>query len=140
MAVACSKHDGIKDKNGKCVTCKRAAYKRWYIKNKGHKKEQHKQWCSSNRERTREYSNRWRRQHLYKITHEEYEQMILNQKGKCLICEKQSFELVIDHCHETNIVRGLLCRPCNLGIGYFHDSTKTMINAISYLEKFKCTE
>ena len=40
----------------------------------------------------------------------------------------------IDHCHDQNHVRGLLCQKCNQAIGLFKDNTKTMMAAIKYIE------
>ncbi len=39
----------------------------------------------------------------------------------------------IDHCHKTGKVRGLLCKLCNCGLGYFRDDPKLMLAAITYL-------
>lgn len=35
--------------------------------------------------------------------------------------------------HETGEIRGLLCRNCNLGVGYLMDNTELMQSAIKYL-------
>jgi len=35
------------------------------------------------------------------------------QDEKCLICQNDGY-LVEDHCHKTGMVRGLLCRSCNV--------------------------
>jgi len=40
---------------------------------------------------------------------------------------------VIDHCHDTGEVRGVLCSGCNLGLGHFTDSVTKLENAIKYL-------
>jgi hypothetical protein len=39
----------------------------------------------------------------------------------------------IDHCHETGKVRGVLCPPCNLMLGYARDNVDTLRRAIDYL-------
>lgn len=41
----------------------------------------------------------------------------------------------IDHCHATGEFRGILCRSCNLGLGYFRDRKELLEKAILYLEK-----
>jgi hypothetical protein len=40
----------------------------------------------------------------------------------------------IDHDHKTGLVRGLLCKHCNQGLGHFRDSTTFLHNAVGYLE------
>jgi hypothetical protein len=39
----------------------------------------------------------------------------------------------IDHCHETNVVRGVLCHRCNTGIGHLRHGVNRLIRAIGYL-------
>lgn len=41
----------------------------------------------------------------------------------------------IDHCHKTDIVRGLLCGSCNKGLGFFKDSPNLLYKASDYLSK-----
>lgn len=41
--------------------------------------------------------------------------------GACAICLKKYKNLVIDHCHNTGRVRGLLCHRCNVLIGGWDD-------------------
>jgi hypothetical protein len=51
----------------------------------------------------------------------------------CQICKKER-QLVIDHCHETNVFRGLLCSPCNQAIGLMCDDASVMKSAAAYLK------
>lgn len=74
------------------------------------------------------------RRHRYGIEPEDYRRMQEEQQGVCAICE-QAKELVIDHCHETSVVRGLICRTCNLLLGYANDKVGTLNRAIQYLER-----
>ena len=66
--------------------------------------------------------------------------MAKRQNYKCAICDKipepygNHTKLVIDHCHEKNKIRSLLCDKCNKGLGHFQDSIKNLQNAIKYLE------
>ena len=43
--------------------------------------------------------------------------------------------LVIDHCHKTHKVRGLLCHICNTALGQLNDSIDLLKKSIEYLEK-----
>jgi hypothetical protein len=47
----------------------------------------------------------------YNLTQPELDNLIKKQKGKCALCDKAY--AVIDHCHKTGKVRGLLCYLCN---------------------------
>jgi hypothetical protein len=59
--------------------------------------------------------------------------MVKAQNGLCAICGAEPDELVVDHCHASGNVRGLLCHSCNLGLGKFFDNTSYLSNAINYL-------
>ena len=42
---------------------------------------------------------------------------------------------VVDHCHTTGVVRGALCRGCNLALGFAKDSVDTLSGLIDYLKR-----
>lgn len=73
----------------------------------------------------------------YGLTVAAYNQMVADQGGGCAICGKEpnGKNLVVDHDHSTNIVRGLLCGSCNRGIGLLQDSPDMLRAALAYLEK-----
>lgn len=68
----------------------------------------------------------------YGISPEQYATILGEQNGLCAICGLAD-KLVIDHCHNTNKVRGLLCIKCNWALGHFEDSTERLAAAIEYL-------
>lgn len=55
---------------------------------------------------------------------------------KCMICGIDE-NLVLDHCHKTNMVRGLLCSKCNVGLGFFEENPAFLTEAINYLKNSK---
>jgi hypothetical protein len=60
------------------------------------------------------------------------------QQGKCAIC-MYAFDfndLFVDHDHGTGEVRGLLCNPCNTGLGMFRDRKARLNHAIHYLDRY----
>lgn len=75
----------------------------------------------------------------YGITQDQYDFMLGEQGGGCAICgrtdpgRRLQAHFSIDHCHITGLVRGLLCHPCNLGIGYLQDSPDIMRAAAAYV-------
>lgn len=77
------------------------------------------------------------RQRLWKygITQEQFDELIKHSGNKCQICGDTE-NLVIDHCHDTNKVRGLLCWSCNVALGHFKDSYDKLKNALEYLCRF----
>jgi hypothetical protein len=81
----------------------------------------------------------------FKITLDEYNEMLVNQNYICAICGKpetdidprsnKPFALALDHCHQTNKIRGLLCSKCNKSLGGFNDNIELLQSAIDYLKK-----
>ena len=58
----------------------------------------------------------------YSITIEDYDRMFEEQRGVCKICGSVNLDgrrLAVDHCHVKNVVRGLLCGPCNRKLGWY---------------------
>lgn len=70
----------------------------------------------------------------YGLSIQEYEQMVADQDGRCLICRSQPDRLVVDHDHQTGRVRGLLCSPCNLALGCLRDNADAARAAAQYLD------
>ena len=72
----------------------------------------------------------YRRLGMHGISNDTYNEMFINQKGKCAICGKLQSEfnypLFVDHDHKTGKVRGLLCAGCNTGLGFFEKLHKEM--------------
>jgi hypothetical protein len=80
-----------------------------------------------------------RMQSEYGIGWVERMRMAEEQDHRCLICGKLddllNDPLHIDHDHETGQVRGLLCGPCNRGIGALRHSPDLLRRAMTYLER-----
>lgn len=77
----------------------------------------------------------------YRITLEDYNNMLAAQAGKCAICgtdkpgRRGVKYLCVDHCHKTGKVRGLLCVQCNSALGQLQDNLQTLQSAIEYLKQ-----
>jgi hypothetical protein len=73
---------------------------------------------------------------IYGITEEQYQEILKDQNNSCKICSS-NIEVVsrkrlhIDHCHKTNMIRGLLCSRCNGALGWYE---KYKNNIIDYLK------
>lgn len=104
----------------RCKTCAAQDTKEWNIKNEHRRRELYLQ-------------------RTYGISENEYNAMLLNQNNSCLLCRTEFSDTwganapVVDHCHNTGKVRGILCNECNRGLGYFHDNIKALENAVDYL-------
>lgn len=73
---------------------------------------------------------------LYGITVAERDEMIAKQSNRCAACRKPFVRTPhIDHCHNTKIVRGILCSGCNQALGNVGESILTLRALIRYLEK-----
>lgn len=115
----CSHNECYNEKSGRkrCKECQRVLMRKTY--------------------QTDAYRTKNRLRHRLKrryCTNEQYEKMLIDQDGKCKICDlKFDKNLRVDHCHNSKKVRGLLCDKCNCGLGFFKDSKVLLMKAIEYL-------
>jgi hypothetical protein len=59
---------------------------------------------------------------------------------KCDICfiplpEFGNKEIIVDHCHRTGNIRGILCSRCNRMLGFADDNPEILLSSASYLDK-----
>jgi Recombination endonuclease VII len=75
-----------------------------------------------------------------------YAKLFDAQNGKCAICASPSpggppdhphRKFHLDHNHSTGKIRGLLCAKCNVGIGYFRESSSSLAAAAEYLARYE---
>lgn len=98
-------------------------------------KESVKTWQANNPEKRKA-----QRISRFGIKLSDYADMLALQGNACAICgcsdmsNPNMFPLV-DHCHTTGKVRGLLCMNCNQGLGKFKDSPARLFAAVAYLTK-----
>ena len=91
-----------------------------------------------NRERSTEMQRAWRFKKKYGVTLDDYDRLLQAQGGRCAICggvsRGRSERFHVDHCHKTGRVRGLLCNPCNRGLGLLADNPELIDKAAAYIE------
>jgi hypothetical protein len=107
--------------------------KKYHLENPEQRKRGWKKWY-------REHGRSWHLMKAFGISEDEYDAILSRQGGVCAICgsddPKHSHgRFVVDHCHKTGSVRGLLCHSCNVGIGCLEDNPETLRKAIAYLLK-----
>ena len=112
----------IKVRQGKGLFCCKGCYNQYRKLNSYDPKERNKLYQKKTK---------------YGLSEEEYKHLFVKQNNKCAICG-ESFNSVIpvvDHNHNTGIVRGLLCSKCNTLLGMAKDNISILENAIIYLKK-----
>lgn len=73
----------------------------------------------------------------YGMTDAEYDQLLEYQGGGCAICGRppKTKRLDTDHDHQTGLLRGLLCFPCNRLLIGRHTDWRLFREAAWYLRK-----
>lgn len=124
---------------GKRMTYERG--KRWAEQNREHLRRKRAEWYVTEMSKPENREASRRRAQLakyrkYGLTEAEFVALRDSQGGVCRICGASGTNrrLDIDHDHATGAVRGLLCRPCNQGLGAFGDSPDRLRAAAEYLE------
>ncbi len=72
----------------------------------------------------------------YGLAVAEYDDLLLKQHGRCAICKRLPYTkkgLVVDHCHQTGAIRGILCSRCNSALGLLDDDPALLEQALEYL-------
>jgi hypothetical protein len=125
----------------------RAARKRYRDQNLELRREQARQWVAANPEKRKAQRKKWtarnpdkiRRRNLsrYNLTPEAWDAMFEAQGRRCKICRsdvpttKRGWH--VDHCHNSDVVRGILCQKCNQGLGNFRDNVEFLVAAAAYM-------
>lgn len=83
-------------------------------------------WTERGRSRKQELGARYGK---YGTTRDDIQRMLDDQSGKCFLCQRAFADLpiprngtdaiAVDHDHATGEIRGLLCRRCNSGLGWY---------------------
>ena len=78
----------------------------------------------------------------YGLLYSDLEKLFQGQNFKCKLCDvdvtlsiarNDTTRGVIDHCHNTNRIRGILCHNCNKALGLVKEKTDTLRKMIRYL-------
>lgn len=125
-------------------------HKKYYAQNKEKLLLKNKEYLNNNPEKKKEFNARYNKKYREKrkefllkkrfgISLDEYNLLFSEQEGCCAICGAHQSELskslAVDHCHSSGKIRGLLCIPCNVGIGNLQEKIEILESAIKYLDK-----
>lgn len=127
--------------HGLCWEC-------YYDKNRNKIIDTAKKHYASNREsRKHQVKIAWLKR-AYNLTEADYDDILKKQDFVCAICgrlpnplparknrTRTHRALVVDHCHKTGNVRGLLCQKCNVSLWALED-VEWENKARNYLEKW----
>lgn len=69
----------------------------------------------------------------YGLAEAEFDALLIAQAGRCAICDDEMRNPEIDHDHNTEQVRGLLCHRCNMALGIFGDRPELLRSALEYV-------
>ncbi len=150
--------------------CRSCYYKKQYVTQREKLLAQTKNWQTNHPEKVKASSKKWYYAHYeekraysrkrytdnpekhvdnylrrsYNITLEDKKQMYGVQNGLCNICHRPLESVrkaCVDHDHQTNIVRALLCHPCNLVVGHIEKDSAPSVEEyiaglVSYLKKW----
>lgn len=86
-------------------------------------------WCRSC------YANRKKMERRGKyrgMISDQHLKILLESVSECTICGETG-TMQVDHDHKRNIIRGLLCNRCNLGLGHFRDDPDLLEFARIYI-------
>ena len=76
----------------------------------------------------------------YGITLDEKNRMAQSQNYSCMICGnkfKNTRDICVDHNHQSNKIRDLLCYKCNAGLGMLDENIERFEKCIAYIKKWQ---
>lgn len=125
--------------------------KKWREENRERVEANTRAYNQQNREKVNEWQRNYRklngarinlnsRNRRYGLQDGEFIALLLSQDHLCPICGdhlKGDIRTVVDHCHATSLVRGILCTVCNRAIGMLGDTSINVLRAAEYLQNFE---
>jgi hypothetical protein len=92
----------------------------------------------ANRDRTKLWRMRAQIKKAWGMTVEEYKAFLASHGNRCGVCQSTE-KLGIDHDHETGRKRGVLCKRCNMALGYIKDDIRKAYGLVDYISK-RCSQ
>jgi hypothetical protein len=136
----CLQPNGSPQPKAYCKPCRKIVYRRYARKLYSEQRDKKAKYQRDLREKDPDAYRKshyiWSLKRKYGMEFSEYERLMTKQESKCAIC-RDEVKLVVDHCHETGNIRGLLCGGCNRGIGLLRDRLDIVISAVEYLKGFE---
>jgi hypothetical protein len=115
----CVVHTEGRDKHNRCITCHKAAKRRWTAQ--AHVKQYN-----------RDYGREWRRRK--QIEKAGYAPTVCESCGGPT---RKGHQMSWDHDHKTGKFRGWLCHSCNAALGLLKDDPERIAKLLNYIERVK---
>ena len=120
-------------RNSVCKSCESERVVQWQRDNPDKVRARAKKFAD--KPSTKLYKRNWMLNKNYDINQEDVDSLLILQDNACAICKRTNVKLHVDHCHSTQIVRGLLCGQCNKALGLLQDNPEIVEKAAKYLMK-----
>jgi hypothetical protein len=119
---------------GRCCECAKENAGRNYRANR----QARINYCKSYIERNPDSNHKAHLKRAFGISYETYQEILAAQFGRCGNCgtsdpQSKKNRWHVDHCHSTQKIRGILCGPCNLMLGWSKDNPATLLSGVDYL-------
>lgn len=139
-------------RQGRCKPCAIAAAREHYETHREQATITRRAWQAKNAKKHGEATKKWRAAHpdkwrlmqvkrVYGLSESEYRELEARANGVCGICKKPPEgdgrgmrQLHVDHNHTTGKVRALLCKKCNLAVGYLEENAGRARDLAIYLD------
>lgn len=86
-------------------------------------------------------------QRTHGLTICDYTDIVMLQGNRCAACRSPDAgrvsrsgkpgRFIVDHCHATGAIRGIVCHPCNAILGMIKDRSEHLSKLIDYLQRSK---
>lgn len=142
------KRTGANSYHSACKECERSMAKDWYERNRDKAKSKYQEWRKNNPDAVKKYRAENRQKHYrqevvrkYGVDPEWFDRQIAKQRNACACCKREfawgdkQTTPHVDHCHETQAIRGILCNRCNSVLGLCEDNDKLLSALARYLRK-----
>lgn len=121
-----------------CKVCNARRAVEWSAKNRDRKAATNAAWHARRGDhvRTKAKDNHYKRR--YGISTDVVLSILESQNSRCAICctEVTKETLVVDHCHGSAKVRGILCNLCNISLAPL-ERAEWLKTALAYLERHR---
>lgn len=77
---------------------------------------------------------------VYGLHPDDWTAMLIAQSGRCDVCLGPMRKPVVDHCHDSGVVRSLLCSNCNAAEGMLLGDPARARALANYMERHKKEE